>query len=88
MKKIFVLLLALCIAFALVGCNVAPTVPRVTPYVTTNTGNTANPYGYKKNTTPYPTPYTTPYKNGRPASSPMVRSGVNPADKYVIPGVR
>lgn len=34
MKKAVVLLIALLIAFAVVGCNVAPNVPRVTPYAT------------------------------------------------------
>lgn len=42
MKKIIVLLMALCIAFALVGCNIAPNVPRVTPYVTNGNGNFYN----------------------------------------------
>lgn len=34
MKKVIALLIALVIAFALVGCNVSPNVPRVTPYRT------------------------------------------------------
>lgn len=34
MKRFLVLLIAFLIAFALVGCNVAPNVPRVTPYPT------------------------------------------------------
>lgn len=33
-KRIFVLLIAILMAMTLVGCNVAPNVPRVTPYVT------------------------------------------------------
>ena len=37
MKRIFVLLFALLIAFAIVGCNVRPNVPRVTPYATNGT---------------------------------------------------
>jgi PBP1b-binding outer membrane lipoprotein LpoB len=32
MKKAAILILALLIAFVLVGCNVAPNVPGVTPY--------------------------------------------------------
>lgn len=35
--------MAILIAFALVGCNVAPNVPRVTPYVT-NYPNGSNGY--------------------------------------------
>lgn len=37
MKRVFVLFIALLITFALVGCNVAPNVPRVTPYTTNGT---------------------------------------------------
>lgn len=44
MKKVLVLLMAFVIAIALFGCNIAPNVPRVTPYVTggtyTNPGGT------------------------------------------------
>lgn len=89
MKKIVVLLLALCIAFALAGCNVAPNTPIVTPYVTNGTGtyNTNNPYGYKAYDTNKNGTYTTPYGTVKPTNSPLVRSGVNPADKYVVPGV-
>ena len=50
MKKAAILLLALLIAFALVGCNVAPNVPGVT----TTPKTTVSP-----KTTVTPTPYTT-----------------------------
>ncbi len=44
MKRVFVLLIALLIAFALVGCNVAPNAPGVTPYAP-NGVNYNNGYG-------------------------------------------
>jgi hypothetical protein len=115
MKKVFVLLFALLMALALVGCNVAPNTPGVTPYAP-NGVNYFNGYGgtgnYNNNrnatgtniisrnmtganntnrgatgsrTVPGgKTPYgnrTGTYKNG----SSAVRSGVNPADKYILP---
>jgi hypothetical protein len=42
MKRVLVLLIAFLIAFALVSCNVAPNVPRVSPYVTNGNGNYYN----------------------------------------------
>lgn len=44
MKRVFVLLIALLIAFALIGCNVAPNAPGVTPYAP-NGVNYNNGYG-------------------------------------------
>jgi hypothetical protein len=50
MKKAAILILALLIAFVLVGCNVAPNVPGVTPYTNTrvspypNTNTRVSPY--------------------------------------------
>ncbi len=49
MKRTIVLLITLLIVFVLFGCNVAPNVPRVTPYATNGTyynnaqGNPNNP---------------------------------------------
>ncbi len=57
MKKAVVLILALFIALALVGCNVAPNVPGVTPYTTAR----VSPYPTTRvpNTNPRVSPYTT-----------------------------
>ncbi len=74
MKRVFILLITLLITIVLVGCNITPSVPNVTPYTngTYNYDNT--PYGNR----------TPTYKS--PANSPLVRSGVNPADKVILPG--
>lgn len=68
MKKIIVLFVALLMVFTLVGCNIAPNVPRVTPYVTDGTGNF--------------------YNNTNGNINPANANLRNPADKYVLPGVR
>jgi hypothetical protein len=85
MKRVFVLFIALLIAFALVGCNVAPNVPRITPYVTNgnyyNNGGRTGTYAIPGGARDYGN-RTGTYKNG---NSP-IRSGVNAADKSILPG--
>jgi len=73
MKKALAILTAAFITLALAGCNIAP---NVMPYVTNSTYGT--PYGNR----------TPTYKNGVvvPSNTPLVKSGVNPADKYILPG--
>lgn len=44
MKKVIVLLMAVLLVSALVGCNVAPNVPRVTPYDGNAPYTNADPY--------------------------------------------
>jgi len=58
MKKAFVLLIALLIAFALVGCNIAPNVPIVSPYVSGG--------AYGNRTPSYKNPANAPLANSSP----------------------
>jgi hypothetical protein len=73
MKKAAILILALLVAFALVGCNVAPNIPSVTPYTTARV-------------TPYTTARVSPYTTYGVTSSPITRVSPYATAPGNIPG--
>ena len=91
MKKAAILILALFIAFALVGCNVAPNIPSVTPYPTTRvSSNPATRVSPNATAPGYDTKSTNRYgDNGYTTSTNPVNNNPNlgnATDKSLEPG--
>lgn len=78
MKRIIAIALIVVLAFVMFGCNVAPNIPGVTPYVTSRS-NTYTTKNYNNEAINTDDALNTKQFGG-------TRTNVNPPDKALLPG--